>query len=136
MAKNDIFINLNKLINSELEDRIVKVLEAACQLVENKAKENCPVDDGTLRASITHNIRKEGRKYEGAIGSNVEYAAYVHEGTGLYAVGGKGRQTPWTYKDAKGEYHTTSGQKPQPFLKNAIEEHKEDIKKIIKEVLD
>lgn len=136
MAKNDISINLDKLINNKLENRILKTLEAACQLVENKAKENCPVDDGTLRASITHTIKKEGKKYEGIIGTNVDYAPYVHEGTGLYAVGGKGRQTPWTYKDAKGDYHTTKGQKPQPFLKNAIEDYKESIKKIIKEMLN
>ncbi len=52
-------------------------VEEGGKLGENESKKNCPVDDGTLRASISHDV-EEDTVY---IGSNVEYAGYVHQGT-------------------------------------------------------
>ena len=68
-------------------------------MVEAQAKVNCPVDDGQLRQSIGSEVKGN----IGAIGTNVEYAPYVHQGTGIYAVNGDGRKTRWKYQDAKGE---------------------------------
>lgn len=104
----------------ELPDLLGKALEKACLVVENSAKQNCPVADGQLRQSINHTV--EGTK--GEVGTNVEYAPYVEVGTGIYSTEGNGRQTPWSYQDAKGEWHTTRGMHAKPFLKPALEENR------------
>lgn len=54
------------------------------QLVENQAKRLCPVDTGRLRSSITHELRQERGVPVVRVGTNVKYAVYVHEGTGIY----------------------------------------------------
>jgi HK97 gp10 family phage protein len=94
--------------------------------VEAPAKERCPVDTGLLRTSIhTMVTRVTGNHVTVQTGTNVVYAPYVEFGTGIYAVSGTGRQTPWIYeyKGRKGTpgIRTTRGQKPQPFLTVAYE---------------
>lgn len=54
-----------------------KGLTIATARVEGTAKDLCPVDDGTLRASITSKVEGE----VGIVGTNVEYAPYVEFGT-------------------------------------------------------
>lgn len=117
---NEVSLNLSKFIKEILPEKLDIGMERACQCVEIKAKDSCSVDDGTLRASISHEI--VSGKGEGIVGTNVEYAPYVHEGTGIHAKNGNGRQTPWRYKDAQGKWHTTQGQKPNPFLQDALDE--------------
>lgn len=104
----------------ELPNILEKALEKACLIVENSAKQCCPVGDGQLRQSINHKV--DGKK--GEVGTSVEYAPYVEIGTGIYSTEGTGRQTPWTYKDAKGEWHTTRGMKAKPFLKPAVDKNR------------
>ena len=127
---------MNKLVGANaLYSKLAKIakidltsaLTEACMVVETDAKKKCPVDDGTLRGSITSEVEDN----KGIVGTNVEYAPYVEFGTGLFAAKGDGRQTPWTYQDAKGEWHTTVGQHPQPFLQPALNNNKREIRKII-----
>ncbi len=108
---------------------IKDALTEACLMVEADAKINCPVDDGQLRQSITSEV--DGKT--GVVGTNVEYAPYVHQGTGIYAVNGDGRQDRWSYQDAKGEWHSTIGQHPNPFLEKALDSNREDIKKLFQD---
>lgn len=125
-------LNLNSLVKKldKLSDVAVKdALEESCLLVERDAKIFCPVDQGQLRASITHEVDGD----TGAVGTNVEYAPYVHQGTGIYASDGNGRQTPWSYQDKDGNWHTTKGQAPNPFLDRALNKNRNEIKKIFKE---
>ena len=122
-------INKLEAIN---DDFIPDFLEKACLMVERDAKILCPVDDGTLRASITHEV--DGK--EGRVGTNVEYAPYVHQGTGIYAAMGDGRQERWGYQDAAGEWHSTIGQQPNPFLEKALMQNKKEIKKMLKETIE
>ena len=94
-------------------------------LVEKEAKRLCPVDDGTLRNSIQASeveswYGDRGLTFRCEVGTNVEYAPYVHQGTGIYAKEGDGRDTRWSYQDAEGVWHSTLGQKPNPFLKRAL----------------
>lgn len=100
------------------------VVTRASYAVEQKAKENCPGPTGMLRRSITTSVEETDNGYEGTVGSDVEYAPYVHEGTGIYSRTGTGRQeVPWVYfNKAKGHFVTTSGIKPKPFLSDALEE--------------
>lgn len=68
------------------------------------------------------------------IGTSKEYFPYVEFGTGLFAKNGDGRQdVPWRYKDLEGNWHSTVGQKPQPFLENGFNETKEEATQVLTE---
>jgi HK97 gp10 family phage protein len=89
---------------------IERALEAVGLQAEGYAKlelENTPrrVDTGRLRASISHTAKRE----TAYIGTNVEYAIYVHEGT---------------MKMEKNQ-----------FLRNAVEKHIAEYKNITEEYL-
>lgn len=101
-------------------------LQQACAMVEATAKKNCPVDTGELRNSIDFVVVGDA----GYVGTNKEYAPYVEYGTGIFAAGGNGRQTPWVYCDENGNFYTTHGQRPQPFLEPALTENEPMIREI------
>ena len=92
------------------------------------------VRTGNLRNSITHETEQDEDTVTIVIGSAVEYAPYVELGTGVYAEEG-GRQTPWRYQDDFGDWHTTSGMPARPYLRPAIENHIEEYKQILADVL-
>ena len=104
-------------------------LGKACALVERSAKELAPKDTGALRRSITSKV--EGT--EGIVYTPLEYAPYIEYGTGLFAENGGRTDVPWNYKDDKGEWHSTSGIKPQPFMRPALNQNRENIIRLIKE---
>ena len=109
-------------------------MDRSCLVVEGEARKNCPVDQGPLKASITSETETTEEEVIGRVGSNLEYAPYVHNGTGIYAKDGNGRKTPWGYTVKAGKYkgfHWTHGQKPQPFLENAKLTKKNEVEKIL-----
>lgn len=122
---NDCVIKIDEFLNKKLPEGIKEALEKACLVVENSAKQNCPTGTGQLRQSITHQVEDK----VGRVGTNVEYAPYVEIGTGIYSTQGNGRQTPWKYQDAKGEWHTTRGMKAQPYLRPALDSNISEIQK-------
>lgn len=63
----------------QLGTAIARALEAIGIEAESDAAAICPVDTGRLRNSITHAIDSGGGF--AVIGTNVEYAPYVHNGT-------------------------------------------------------
>lgn len=116
---SEVIIQLDNIASNVLPEAIRKALEQSCLIVEGDAKVRCPVDSGQLRQSINHKVEDR----TGQVSTNVEYAPYVEIGTGIYSSEGGGRQTPWVYQDAKGQWHRTSGQKPHPFMKPALEQN-------------
>ena len=126
--------NLAKLLR-KLPEATIKAMTKASLLVEEEAKNNCPVDTGTLRSSINHEVVREGEDIAGYVYTNEEYAVHVHFGTGIYAgSGGSGRS--WKFKDRKGVWHQTVGQEAKPFLQDAINSKQGEIKAELKKVLD
>ena len=122
-----------KLNNMADESKIQQQLGLACALVERSAKMKAPKDTGALRRSITSKV--DG--LTGIVFTPLEYAPYVEYGTGLFAENGAGRKdVPWNYQDDKGEWHSTRGQKPQPFMRPALNENRTEIIRIIKEGLN
>lgn len=105
----------------------------ACALVERDAKIKAPKDVGALRRSITSKVEVNGDNVTGIVYTPLEYAPYVEYGTGLFAEEGGRKDVPWHYQDDEGNWHTTSGQKPQPFMRPALDENREEIKRLIKE---
>ena len=81
-------------------------LEAASLIVEADATLRAPVDTGNLRSSITHRVLSDE---EAHIGTNVEYAPYVEQGTSKMAA--------------------------QPFLRPALDNNKSRIEKMIGDVV-
>lgn len=117
-----------------ISQRLVNNMETCCFLVERDAKIEAPIDQGLLRSSMVSQVSTEGTKVIGRVGNSLEYAPYVHQGTGIYAVNGDGRKVPWGFTVAKGKYkgfHWTHGQKPNAFLDRAKSKNKSNIDKIL-----
>ena len=107
----------------------------ACALVEATAKTKAPKDTGQLRNSIKSKVEAGGGEIVGVIYTPLEYAPYVEYGTGLFAESGGRTDVPWNYQDDKGNWHKTRGQKPQPFLRPALDENADKIIEILGEGL-
>ena len=121
-------------------DRKLKQIEQGltkgCQEVERVARQKCPKDTTALRQSITYKVDMYGAKAMGLVGSELEYAPYVHEGTGIHSRTGRGRQdVPWSYQDEAGNWHSTEGMEPTPFLEETRNECKERIWQIMLDAL-
>lgn len=111
--------------------KIDAALGKACALVERAAKQKAPKDTGELRRSISSKVENG----IGEIFTPLEYAPYVEYGTGLFAEEGGRSDVPWSYQDDSGEWHSTSGQRPQPFMRPALDENREAIIRIFREVI-
>lgn len=111
-----------------MEAAALRALEKCGLKAEEYAKKLCPVDTGNLRNSISHRVNSE--EPAAYVGTNSEYGAFVELGTGKYYPGG--RQTPWVYRDAKGNWHITHGQRAQPYLKPAVADHGKEYEAIIR----
>lgn len=108
--------------------------------VLNAARRLCPVDEGRLRSSLAVEMRSVRGAPAARIGSNLPYAIFVHEGTGIYA--GRGPIKPvrakvlrWAGKNNSGggrrRYRggatagyvfarQSKGSPGRPFLRNAL----------------
>jgi len=123
MADVRINVDFDKAINP---DDILRRLNNACVFLEGEVKrtlskpgtgrayykgrvrhiasspgEPPAVDTGRLRASITHRVEREGKHFNGLVGTNVEYAKYLELGTSKIA--------------------------PRPFLRPTLENNKQRI---------
>lgn len=121
----------SKEVLAAMESACAVALEMCGLVGEGYAKKLCPVDTGNLLNSITHTVSdSEKAAY---VGTNSEYAVYVEMGTGQYVAGG--RPTPWVYKDEKGNWHMTHGQRAQPYIKPAVADHAAQYNRIIEQEL-
>lgn len=125
---DEILYKLDKISSNA---NIEEALGTCCAIVEKSAKQKAPKDTGALRRSITSKVEDN----KGIVFTPLEYAPYVEYGTGLFAESGGRKDVPWNYQDDEGKWHSTSGQKPQPFMRPALEENKQLIKQILKEEL-
>lgn len=123
---------LEKLAKAE---KIESAMKEACALVEREAKKKAPKQTGELKRSITSEVENTGQEIQGKVFTPLEYAPYVEYGTGLFAEKGGRKDVPWSYQDDKGEWHTTSGQHPQPYMRPALNENREKILKYIEKGL-
>ena len=102
-------------------------LDKAGLLVLRRAKQKAPVDTGTLMGSI---MKIDVSPAEVDAVAFADYSVYVEFGTGIYAEGGGGRQTPWVYPSGDG-FVTTSGSPAQPYMRPALDENKTQIEALI-----
>lgn len=126
----DVIDRLEKTLSVE---QVIAAMGKACALVERSAKEKAPKDTGALRRSISSRVKNIGGEIVGEVFTPLEYAPYVEYGTGLFAEKGGRKDVPWAYQDDEGNWYSTSGQKPQPFMRPAFNENREQVKRILRE---
>lgn len=111
-------------------------------LVHGQAKALASVDTGNLAGSIHMEVNEKGKRIEGRVFTNVQYAPYVEFGTGSTGNGTyhykiknlklSYRSTSWVYTPDGGEhFYRTNGQIAQPFLYPAIRRNRKKMKKIL-----
>lgn len=126
--------NVLDRLDSILDPEELKIaMGRACAMVERSAKQKAPKGTGELRNSITSKVETDGNEVIGVVFTPLEYAPYVEYGTGLFAEEGGRKDVPWHYQDDEGNWHSTSGQKPQPFMRPAFNENREDIIRLLRE---
>lgn len=107
---NVIFEDYTINVQGAIDDKINATLEECAGEIESQAKRNSRVDTGKTKNSFQHKVVDS--EHTAYIGSNYENAIWEEFGTGEYAIEGNGRKGGWAYKDAKGDWHRTTGKKP------------------------
>ena len=103
-----------------IEADVKRIVVETANLLKAEAVARAPEDTGDLKRSIEVDILNDGLTAIVTVG--VHYAIYIEFGTGIYAVKGNGRKTPWSYYSNKlDQWVTTRGMQAQPFWFPAIE---------------
>lgn len=123
---NEVFDSIEDIADL---DKLNAALTKACMVVEAAAKQKAPKGNGELRRSITSKVENG----EGVVFTPLEYAPYVEYGTGLFAEEQGRQDVPWSYQDDEGNWHSTKGMKPHPYMRTALEENRDKIIRIIEE---
>lgn len=112
-------------------------LHAGAMLIQDAAQQKAPRKTSTLARSITIVPGKmSGKRAQVLIGPTVEYGKWIEFGTGIYARGpGGGRKTPWVWRTGDGKFITTRGYKPQPYMRPAFDENRQDALEEFRRVL-
>lgn len=114
------YVSYSGEILAELKAAKARTLEICGGTAEGYAKQKCPVREGRLRDSISHNRISEDTE---SIGTSVEYAAPVELGH---------NQQPGRYVPAIGKRLKADHVAARPFLKPAIDDHHDEYIRIAK----
>lgn len=134
MVDNRVFLAGLKKANDELKDLMALRVMQSTRLLQSAIQREAPSDTGRMRAQMPTNVERTASAIVGSVSATAGHAAFVHEGTGIYAKGGNGRKTPWRYFVATGRYkgwHVTRGQKPNQFMVRAVNASRSDIARIL-----
>lgn len=126
---------VDRLLRSPDGD-VGKAVRDVVTRTRNLAVALAPVDDGPLRASLRTKMEYGTRTVKGWVYSDLEYALYVHEGTGIYGPKGqpikpkRGRYLVFEARNARTTprgrgnlvfARQVRGQRPQRFLLEALQ---------------
>lgn len=124
---------IEKLEDFEDVAKLKSAVGQAASIVAESAIKKAPKDSGALRRSIQTKVEASAGELRGIVYSNLEYAPFREYGTGLFAEKGGRSDVPWKYRDSKGKWHTTSGMHPHPYMRPALDENREEIKRKLRE---
>lgn len=127
-------LNLNKCIEDFEKAKNINlypVIKTATQLVQNTAKDLAPKDTGRLFRSIHRKVYDKGINSYGRVFTNVEYASYQE--FGYSRVIKKGESLFGGKVLAKKNINVVYAGKP--FMRPALERHKELIQKGVKDYI-
>ncbi len=107
--------DLGRFVDVVIKPGVEASVQAACQLIEDRAKELVPVDAGDLQSSIHSTVQETGKTIVGTVGTDLYYGPYVEFGTGIAGSAspgaGPGPYTPgWP------------GMPAQPYMRPATDE--------------
>lgn len=105
-------------VEEALNDGAIKGLIEAALEIQAQAVDNSRVDSGQLRGSWKYTVDEAALK--ATIGSPLENAIWEEFGTGEYGAKGNGRKGGWSYQDDSGNWHHTTGKKPNRTLQRAF----------------
>ena len=120
-------------VKAELNAKTLAWLYEAAGELEAQTRRNTRVDTGQLKNSWNYTVDESTG--EATIGSPLENAIWEEFGTGQYALHGDGRKTEWTYKDREGNWHKTTGKKPNRTLEKSFTSLKLKLKSMLEQVL-
>jgi hypothetical protein len=142
-----LYANISEVLDNSIFQQAM--IEGA-MLVENRAKINLQemiyshpeswysrkMGGGLLGATQASRVVEKERDYiVASVISNVFYAIFVHNGTGIFASEGGGRTTPWIFADDEGNFHKTVGQEPKPYLTKALRDSKDEIQILLQNAI-
>ena len=131
------FVDNKEEVLAACHQQIIGWLEAlgedAASTAANVLTQTGTIDTGRLKSSISSAVDEENNCVY--IGTNVEYAIYHEFGTGRYAEGGGGRQTPWMYQDRDGVWHWTQGVPAKHFIQFGATAHQAQYKEMLEVAL-
>lgn len=131
------FVDNKEEVLAACHQQIIGWLEAigedAASTAANVLTQTGTIDTGRLKSSISSAVDEENNCVY--IGTNVEYAIYHEFGTGRYAEGGGGRQTPWMYQDRDGVWHWTQGVPAKHYIQFGATAHQAQYKEMLEAAL-
>lgn len=131
------FISRREEVEMLVKMALLRALNRCGEQAEGLAQSYLIAQDasrtGNLLNSITHDYGIVGDGGKMVVGTDMKYARYVEEGTGIYYPGG--RREPWAYQDVNGQWHRTSGMRPRPYIKPCLANHFPIYKAIIESEL-
>ncbi|MEH6957220.1 HK97-gp10 family putative phage morphogenesis protein [Neobacillus drentensis] len=112
-----------------------QTMEEIATFVEAEAKQRAPVDTGDLRRRITHVTQHTDDESRAKIGTNLEYAPVIEEGSKPHKIkrnDGKPLKIKIDGKWVTVDEVNHPGTKAQPFLRPAIDENAGEIQERIR----
>lgn len=124
---------------SKVTKRSMEVIRQGVYDIAQEAKRNLArngnIDTGALYESVRGEVEYEAHAVRGVVLADARnedgtaYAEFIEFGTGIYNEHGDGRKTPWRYKNRDGEWITTRGSHPYPFMRPAFAACKDKLNK-------
>jgi hypothetical protein len=105
---------------------VVTFVRGVARRVRTRAVLKCPVDTGRLRSSHREEVGVRLGAVYGFVTTDVEYAQYVHDGTGPHTIRPRRAGGVLRFEKGGGVVFTTvvhhPGTRAQPWLREAMEE--------------
>ena len=123
-------------VGQELEEAIKRALEICGGKAETYAKQDCPVDTGLLRNSITHAVGGKGAAIAGYKANRPDTSGVTREGSYGGTIGKEGDHTVYIGSNVEyAVYNELHHKFKSGFLRKAVENHLSEYKNIIESEL-
>lgn len=127
----DVDLSNFNLDTGAIENVVSQELERTAHRIERQAKELAPVDTGDLRRSITTD--GGGLSYE--VGTNLEYAEYIEEGTSPHTITGND-YLYWEGADHPVRSVNHPGNRAYLYMETAFNTQTEDLEDRISDIIE
>jgi HK97 gp10 family phage protein len=117
--------DLGRFVEVKITPAVRQSIETACGMIQERAKELCPVDTGALRDSIEVATEDLDKTIRGSVGPGMPYASYVEFGTGVAGAASAGAG-PYPYNP------NWPGMPAQPYMRPAFDEVRPQVEDIFR----